>query len=296
MTRAQRAAIGWLLLAITAFATLDAVAKLLTRVYPVTAAVWFRYIVPTLLIGAWLISKKGWRALHTAHPRIELMRGATLVVSTLCFWTALKHLPLLEAATVSFIGPTLIVVMSALILRERPEPIHWIALVIGFLGVLVTLRPGFSHPGVGALAALGSAFFYGLYQVLTRKVAQDADPTSMLFYANAVGAFLLSFIVPATVRIPSGWEWPMVASLGVISGLGHWCMIRAYTLSDARTLAPFMYFQLGVSTLYGWLVFGTLPDGFTLLGMLIIIGSGLIVLVDMRRQGKPEPPTALEPD
>ncbi len=296
MTASERKAIGWLLMAVTMFASLDMIAKLLTRTMPITAAVWFRYVIPSVGLLFWLYRRKGWRAFDTPNPGIQFARGLTLVASTLCFWTALLHLPLLEAATVSFISPTLVVVLSALLLREKPEPIHWVALGLGFLGVMIVLRPGFSHPGLGAIAALSSAFFYGVYQILTRKVAATHDAMVMLFYANAVGAVVLSAIVPATMQWPQGYEWLGVFALGIVGGFGHWCMIRAYGSADAPTLAPFMYSQLAVTTFWGWSVFGTLPDGYTLIGMLVIIGSGLIVLLDLRRAGKPEPPPANEPE
>ena len=296
MTAAQRSAVGWLLTAVTTFASLDTVAKLLSQNMPITVAVWFRYTIPSVLLGLWLLFKHGKKAFKTPHLGLQLARGAMLVLSTLFFWTALKYLPLVEAAAVSFISPTLLVVLSALVLREKPEPIHWVALVIGFAGVLIVLRPGFSHPGVGALAALGSAVGYSIYQIITRKLAAGHSGLVMLFYANAIGAVLLSAVVPATFQMPVGWQWLGVFALGLFGGFGHWCMIRAYAQADAPTLAPFMYSQLAVTTLAGWLVFGTLPDGYTLLGMLVIIGSGLIVLLDLRRVGKPEPPPATEPD
>ncbi len=296
LTPAQRTGILWLLAAVTAFATLDTIAKWLTRTMPTTSAVWFRYMIPSLVLAVWLYRRSGRRAFHTTSLGLQIARGALLVISTLTFWTALRHLPLVEAATVSFISPALTVVLSSLVLRERAEPMHWVALGLGFIGVLIALRPGVSHPGVGAIAAIACAFFYGFYQIFTRKIAGDHDALVMLFYANAVGAVILSAIVPFSLHWPHGWEWAGVLALGFFGGLGHWCMIRAYEHASAPTLAPFMYFQLAVVTLLGWLVFGTLPDGYTLLGMLVIIGSGLIVLLDLRRFGKPEPPPANEPE
>jgi drug/metabolite transporter (DMT)-like permease len=296
MTPVQRSAVGWLLMAILSFVALDTTAKLLSRTMPITSAVWFRYIVPSLILGGWMLTQRGKGGFATPNIKLQLLRGALLVLSTLCFWNALTHLPIVEATAVGFIGPSMLVVMSALVLRERAEPIHWVALVIGFAGVLIVLRPGFLHPGVGAIAALGSALFYVAYQIITRKLAPSHDSLTMLFYANAVGAVILSFIVPATMRAPQGWEWPGVFALGLFGGFGHWCMIRAYEKADAPTLAPFMYSQLAVTTLAGWLVFGTLPDGYTLVGILVIVGSGLVVLLDLRRSGKSEPPPANEPD
>lgn len=263
---------------------MDAAAKWVARSYPLTAAVWLRYLVPTVLIGSYLVATRGWKFAHAARPDIQILRGITLVLSTLCFWTALSHLPLVEAATVSFICPTIVVIFSALLLGERPQRTHWIALALGFLGVLIALRPGLTHTGVGAIAALSSAAFYALYLVLTRKVADAADSLVLLLHANAIGALALTVIAPATARMPNiPAEWMILPALGVFGAIGHWCMIKAYSRADAATLAPFMYAQLLVATFYGWLIFDDLPDGYTLLGMLVILASGLYVLNEGRK-------------
>ncbi len=280
----QRAAIGWLFVGIALFATMDAAAKWVARTYPLTAAVWLRYLVPTLLVGGYLVATRGLKFAHAPRPGIQILRGMTLVVSTLCFWTALSHLPLVEAATVSFIGPTMVVIFSAFLLGERPQRMHWIALAMGFIGVLIALRPGLSNPGIGAIAALSSAAFYSLYLVLTRKVADQADSLVLLFHANAIGALALTVLAPATARMPNiPAEWMILPALGVFGAVGHWCMIKAYAKADAATLAPFMYAQLLVATFYGWLFYDNLPDGFTLLGMLVILASGLYVLNEGRK-------------
>lgn len=287
MQASQRAAVGWLFAGIALFATMDAAAKWVARTYPLTAAVWLRYLVPTLLVGGYLVATRGWKFAHAARPGIQILRGITLVLSTLCFWTALSHLPLVEAATVSFIGPTMVVVLSAFLLGERPQRTHWIALAMGFVGVLIALRPGLTHTGVGAVAALSSAAFYSLYLVLTRKVADQADSLVLLFHANAIGALALTVIAPATARMPDiAAEWIILPLLGIFGAVGHWCMIKAYAKADAATLAPFMYAQLLVATFYGWLIYDNLPDRFTLLGMLVILGSGLYVLNEGRKTAR----------
>ncbi len=284
MRPSQRAALYWLFAGITAFATMDAAAKWVARTYPLTAAVWLRYLVPTILVGGYLMATKGFKFAHAPRPGIQILRGITLVLSTLCFWTALSHLPLVEAATVSFIGPTMVVVFSAFLLGERPQRTHWIALGIGFIGVLIALRPGLTHTGIGAVAALSSAALYSLYLVLTRKVADEADSLVLLFHANAIGALALTVIAPTVARMPINTaEWLILPFLGLFGMFGHWCMIKAYSIADASTLAPFMYVQLLIATFYGWLVYNNLPDGFTLLGMLVILASGLYVLNEGRK-------------
>ena len=287
MRSEQRRALGWLFAGILLFATMDAAAKWISRSYPIAAAVWLRYLVPTVLVGAHLSRRHGWRFARSANPHLQLLRGVTLVASTLSFWTALYHLPLVEAATVSFICPTLVVVLSSLLLGERPRRVHWWALATGFAGVVVALRPGLSQPGIGAIAALASAALYSLYLVVTRKLAGEEDALTLLFHANAIGALVLTLLAPLSARLPMGWtEWLILPLLGVFGTLGHWCMIRAYERADAATLAPFMYVQLLFATFYGWAVFDDLPDGFALLGMVCILGSGLAVLYETRRFGR----------
>lgn len=283
----QRASLGWLFIGIGLFATMDAAAKWVGRSYPLTAAVWLRYLVPTLLIGSYLVATRGWNFARAPQPSVQILRGILLVLSTLCFWTALAHLPLVEAATVSFVCPTMVVIFSALLLGERPRREHWIALAMGFVGVLIALRPGVAHAGVGAIAALSSAAFYALYLVLTRKVADQADSLVLLFHANAIGALALSVVAPAAARMPNALaEWLILPALGVFGALGHWCLIKAYAKADAATLAPFMYAQLLVAAFYGWLIYDNLPDGFTLLGMTVILASGLYVLNEGRKSAR----------
>jgi drug/metabolite transporter (DMT)-like permease len=267
-----------LLGAITSFATMDVTAKWLAQSYPLVAAVWVRYLLPTLFLGGYLFARKGFAFAHAPQPLVQIARGVMLVSSTLCFWTALKYLPLVEAAVVSFICPTIIVVLSSLLLKERPARAHWLALAMGFTGVVIALRPGVSHAGIGAIAALASAALYATYIVLTRKVANAADSMSLLFHANALGALLLTFVAPAVARMPSGIEWVLLPLLGFLGLIGHWCMIKAYEMASATALAPFMYLQLLIATFYGWLVFSNLPDGFTLLGMVFILASGFIAI------------------
>jgi drug/metabolite transporter (DMT)-like permease len=271
-------ALLWLLGAISTFATMDAAAKWLGQTYPLLAGVWIRYLIPTVLLGGYLIAKKGRHFAHAAQPKIQIARGITLVTSTAFFWLALANLPLVEAAVVSFVCPTIVVLLSSLLLNERPARAHWIALVLGFVGVLIALRPGLTHTGIGAFAALASATFYATYIVLTRKVAGEVDALPLLFHANAVGALLLTVASPAFFRVPQGMEWPLLLGIGTFGLFGHWCMIRAYALATATALAPFMYVQLAFSTFWGWLVFNRLPDGFTLVGVAFILTGGFVAL------------------
>jgi drug/metabolite transporter (DMT)-like permease len=289
-------AVLWLLAAISAFATMDVTAKWLSQSYPLVAAVWVRYLLPTILLAAYLLYKKGWGFAHAPRPALQIARGVTLVASTVCFWTALKYLPLVEAAVVSFICPTIVVMLSSLLLKERPAPAHWVALAMGFIGVVIALRPDVSHAGIGTVAALASAMSYAIYIVLTRKVASQVDSIALLFHANALGALLLTLVAPAVARLPVGIEWALLPLLGMLGLAGHWCMIKAYEIASATALAPFMYLQLLIATFYGWFVFSNLPDGYTLLGMSFILLGGFIAMRYERSRAHVIPAASATPE
>jgi drug/metabolite transporter (DMT)-like permease len=299
----KQQAIAWIMLCLLMFSTGDALAKWLGQTFPVMGAVWLRYLIPTAMYTSILLYKRGWRLAPTTRPVIQLIRGVCLVISTACFWTALKYLPLAEAAAVAFIGPSLVIIISSLVLGEHARPVHIVSLVLGFVGVLIVLRPGFSNPGIGAIASMLSALMYSIYQVLTRQISMEdpehADLLTQLFYANAVGAIVLSTFVPfsdATWRMPNTLEWAGILLMIALSTVGHVSITRAYSMASAPTLAPFMYTQLLFTTIHGFVWFKHLPDGLTLLGMAVIVGSGLIVLFDAREHGKEEPPPNQTPE
>jgi drug/metabolite transporter (DMT)-like permease len=272
------------LLAGVFFSTLDATAKYLVRDHALFLVVWARYAGQMLVVTpiAWHRGGPGfWR---TRHLRMQLVRSLCLVVATASFFGALRFLPLAEGSAISFLAPMFAVVLSMPVLGERPTRARWLASVAGFVGIVILVRPGSAvfHPAAGllVLAAISNA----LYQLLTRKLPNDS-PSTTLFYTPLVGTVGLSLLLPFSdmpTTVTSSDALFFVV-LGLLAGLGHWLFISAFLMAPASLLAPFTYLQMIWATLYGYLVFGQLPDGLSALGMAVIVASGVALVLHERR-------------
>jgi len=280
-----RQALPLILLSGAFFATLDVTGKFLIQVHAVLLVVWARYLGQMLFavaIGARRLGRGFWR---THHLRMQLVRALCLLGSSWCFVASLRFLPLAEGTAIAFLAPMFAIVMSIPVLGERPTRARWLAAIAGFTGILLLVRPGGSvfHPAAALMAF--SALCNAMYQLLTRRVPLDR-PETTLFYTSTVGAVVLSALLPTIdlPRLPEAREWAMFAALGVLGGLGHWCLIAAFVRAPASLLAPFTYTHLLWSTIYGFLVFGHFPDALSVLGMAVIIGSGVGLGLHERRR------------
>jgi drug/metabolite transporter (DMT)-like permease len=272
---ARRRGILLMLLTMVLFVAADAVAKVLTHRYPVVEVVWGRFTFHLLLLLPILLTRRR-TLLRTNALRLQLARTVFQIASTMLFFAAIAILPLATATTISFAQPLLITILSVPLLGEKVGPRRWSAVVIGFIGVIVIIRPA----GVIAWAALlplGTAASSAFYQIVTRLVARIDPVQASLFYTAAGGAFVASLAVPFVWQEPDLAGWLLMALTGALAGAGHFCIIMAYQRAPASVLAPFTFTQLIWATGFGYLIFGDLPDGWTLLGALIITGSGLYV-------------------
>lgn len=280
-----RQALPLVLAAGVCFSTLDATAKFLIQDHALFLVVWARYAGQMLVVTpiAWNRTGRGfWR---THNLRMQLVRSACLVVATGSFFGALRFLPLAEGSAISFMAPMFAILLSMPVLGERPTRARWIASIAGFVGIVVLVRPGSAvfHPATGllVLAAISNA----MYQLLTRKLPNDS-PTTTLFYSAMVGTVLLSVALPFLVEVPrsiSLRDGLFLVLLGLLAGFGHWMFINAFLKAPASLIAPFTYIQMLWATLYGYLVFGQLPDRLSALGMAIIVVSGVALVVHERR-------------
>jgi drug/metabolite transporter (DMT)-like permease len=276
--------IGLMLAAVSMFSCLDAMSKYLAALYAVPTIVWARYVSQMLLMLAFLGPRLGRGLLRTTNPRLQLLRGAVLTASSLLFLTALSRMPLAEAASIAFMAPLFIAVLSGPVLHERVEGRTWVALAFGFGGVLLIVRPGGGLFSFASLLPLASAFMMALYQLMTRRLAgRDASLTT-LFYPALVGSVAVPLVFPGSMSVPGNApHLAMFCALGVLGGIGHFFLIRAHFHAPPSVLGPFMYGQLVTAVVLGWLVFGQLPDGAALLGMVLITASGLALAISHRR-------------
>ncbi|MFI4888249.1 MAG: DMT family transporter [Burkholderiales bacterium] len=265
--------------------SLDATAKYLVRDHSLWLVVWARYAGQMVVVTpfAWHRSGPGfWR---TRKPALQLLRSLFLLLATLGFWGGLRYLPLAEASSVTFLAPTFVVLLSWPLLHERATRARQLASTVGFIGILILLRPGSAvmHPAVVLL--IGAALANALYQLLTRKLLDEKAHTT-LFYSASVGTLVLTLGLPLATdlsRLMAVGIGSLVL-LGVLAGVGHWCMTHAYLQAPASLLTPFTYLQIVWASAFGYLMFDQHPDRLSALGMAIVVASGVLLAWWERRR------------
>jgi drug/metabolite transporter (DMT)-like permease len=267
-----------MLLAVGMWPFMDTMAKLLACSYPVTQVALMRYVFHAAFMLLIFAPRMGARLVRSRHPGLQVLRGLALAGSTLCFFSALKVMPLAETSSISQLGPILTTVGAVLMLRERVGATRWIAVAAGFAGVLLVIRPGTAVFTPYALFPLGTAVCMTGYNLLTRRLAQTEEPIATLFYSALVGTAALAMFLPAGWKTPESFtHLAMMAATGFIGGASHLVLIKAYECAPASKLALFSYTQMFWMLLLGYLVFGDFPDGWSLIGIAIVIGSALYV-------------------
>lgn len=264
--------------AIFLFVCMDSVAKHAAKIYDPAQVVWARYFFHFVLMSAFLAPTLGMKLVRTSNLKLQIFRSMLLLGATLCFFTALKYIPLADAGAMGSTSPLFVTVLSVLILKENVSYRRWIAVFIGFSGALIILRPGMSAVHPAMFLVLGMSVFYASYQIATRTLAGRDTAITTLFYTALVGAVVMSFSVPFVWTTPDLMGWVMLVTIGIIGGVSHFIIIKAFSYTTASTAAPFSYTQLIWTAIFGFLVFGDFPDNYTILGALIIVGSGLYIL------------------
>jgi drug/metabolite transporter (DMT)-like permease len=286
-------AIGLIVGAVLCFTILDATVKHLADRYPIPLLVWARYTVQTLVVLLWLLPKMGAGLFRTPRPGLMLVRAAILPLSSLCFFSALKYLPLAEATAINYGTPILVIILAVAFLGERMTRPRIALVLAGIAGMFLIVRPGSVVFQGAALLALGSAVFYGTFQILTRILAGE-DSRVLLFYPAIIGTVMMTALLPwlgIDVAMPLA-DVAFIGVAGLLGTVGHFLFILAFQRAPASALSPFTYLQLVFATIIGWIVFGNFPDAWTIAGMAVIGGSGLLITLHERRRAKgvEEPP------
>ena len=255
----------------------DAMAKYLVAVLPALQVAWARFFFNAVLLVPLVVWRHGAGALRTSRPVVQLLRGVVLVVANLCFLFGVRHVPLADALALVFVTPLVVAALSAWLLGERVGPLQWGAILVGFAGALVIIRPGFSSLPPAAMLPLGAGVLYGVYLTLSRLLAASAAPEVTLAVTAMTGAAMLSLVAPFAWSWPTAWQWLLMVVVGAASGLGHMCITTAHIHAPASTLAPLTYLAIVTATIVGYLAFGDLPDWLTWLGMAIVVASGIFI-------------------
>ncbi len=283
--RARRIGIGLVTLATLCFSVLDACAKWLVQSLPVFEVVWLRFAVHVVLMFALLAPRHGLRLLRMRSAKLHVLRGSMLAAMTaLNFW-ALQYLQLAETGAIQFSVPLLIALLSAWWLGEHLDARRWLAIVAGFLGVLLVIRPGSQgfHPAI--LLSVMNALLYAAFNLLTRRMAATESAEGMQLISALCAALWLAPLALSVWRTPdTALQWALIGLCGLMGGVGHLFVAQAHRHGSAAVLGPFLYQQILYMTLWGWLVFHQVPDAFVVAGAAVVVASGLYLLwLEMRR-------------
>jgi drug/metabolite transporter (DMT)-like permease len=269
---------AWVMLPI-----MDGFAKYLSSTLPVLQITWSRYfftIVITLPIMLFFFRKN---LTWTEQPKLQLIRGLLLFCANILFFYSISIISLAKALTLAFIAPLIVTALSPFLLGEKVGYKRWAAVITGFIGSLIVIRPGFVELNLASIAALGTGVLYGFYLIITRKLHDSDNPLLTLLLTGIVGAVLGSLIMPTVWVSPTITEWYMMFAIGFFASLGHLFIILSLRYADASKLAPFGYFEIVTSIIIGYYFFNHFPDSWTFLGLFIIISSGIYIF---RREHK----------
>lgn len=267
-----------MLAAIVILPCLNTTAKLLAEDYSTTQIVWARYAGHLAFALIVFLPGHGLTLLRARRPGVHLVRSALIFVSSCFFFFALRYIQVPTATAVAFTAPIIVTALAVPFLGEKVGVRRWIAVLIGFGGALVIIRPGAGEVHWATLSALASAFVYAVYQVLTRKYATSDSAATSITYIGVVGTIVPLLLLPFEFLWPKTiLDFALFCLLGMFGGFGHFLVIKAFRLGEASLLAPFIYGDLVMATLLGYLLFGTLPDSMTWLGAAIIVSSGLYI-------------------
>ena len=256
---------------------MDGFAKYLSADMPVLQITWARYFFTVVFtLPVMMIFYKN-QLVWTDKPKLQIIRGLILLTANICFFYAISVISLAKALTLAFVAPLIVTAFSPFFLGEKVGVRRWTAVIIGFIGSLVVIRPGFVEINLASLAALGTGIMYGFYLIITRKLSTSDNPLLTLLLTGVVGLVIISILMPFIWVKPSVSQWSMMASIGIFACIGHLFLILSLKYADASKLAPFSYFEIITNILIGYYFFNDFPDNWTFLGLFIIVLSGLYI-------------------
>jgi drug/metabolite transporter (DMT)-like permease len=265
------------------FTLLDGSAKWLVGSVPVIVVVWLRFAMHVVVASIVLFPLRGASLVKTSHLRWHVLRALMFVAMTgINFW-ALQYLQLAVTSSIYFVVPIIIALLAAPLLGEKLDRGRWAAILAGFAGVLVIVRPWSAEFHPAMLASIVNAVLYALFNLMTRRLAAYDSPETIQFLPAVGAAIVLAPFALAAWQSPAGWlEWGVLCLLGVCGGLGHYLLALAHRYAPATVLAPFLYQQVIYMAIFGYLVFGDVPAPAVWTGAAIVVASGLYLFARER--------------
>lgn len=256
------------------FGSSDTISKYLSLSLPIVEFIWIRYVL-FLAMAVILAGRRPHRSVRPRNPGLQVIRGLCVVGSSILFVYGVRQMTMAQATTISFLSPMLITILSIPLLGESVGPRRWAAVAAGMLGMLVIVRPGMGGFQPAALFGVASSVCWALALIITRKISNSDTPQTTVLWSAGIGTAVLTLMLPFQAVWPNPKQLGLSLVLGVLASGGQWVVILAHRMAPASLLAPFFYGQLLWVTGLGFLVFGNLPDHWTLTGAAIIIASGV---------------------
>ena len=256
---------------------MDTIAKYLSSDLSFFQITWARYFFTvffTLPIMFFFFRKY---LTWTTQPKLQIFRGLTLLFANVLFFYSISVISMAKALTLAFVAPLITTALSPIFLGEKVGFRRWSAVIVGFVGSLIVIRPGFIEFNLASIAALGTGFFYGIYLIITRKLHSSDNPLLTLLITGVVGAVVASFLVPVVWINPTFNQWSLLALMGIFACLGHLFLILSLKYADASKLAPLGYFEIVTNITLGYYFFGDFPHYWTWVGLAIIVCSGIYI-------------------
>ena len=264
--------LAWVMLPI-----MDGFAKYLSAELPVLQITWARYFFTVVFIFPLMFFFFKKYLVWTDKPKLQLIRGLILLTANISFFYSISVISLPKALTLAFVAPLVVTAFSPFFLGESVGYRRWAAVIIGFIGSLVVIRPGFLEINLASLAALGTGIMYGFYLIITRKLSTSDNPLLTLLLTGVVGAIIATTFMPFVWVSPTFNQWSIMAAIGLFACIGHLFIILSLKYADASKLAPFSYFEIVTNIIIAYYFFGDFPDSWTFLGLFIIVFSGIYI-------------------
>ena len=264
--------LAWVMLPI-----MDGFAKYLSAELPVLQITWARYFFTVVFTFPLMLFFFKKYLVWTDKPKLQLIRGLILLTANISFFYSISVISLPKALTLAFVAPLVVTAFSPFFLGESVGYRRWAAVIIGFIGSLVVIRPGFLEINLASLAALGTGIMYGFYLIITRKLSTSDNPLLTLLLTGVVGAIIATTFMPFVWVSPTFNQWSIMAAIGLFACIGHLFIILSLKYADASKLAPFSYFEIVTNIIIAYYFFGDFPDSWTFLGLFIIVFSGIYI-------------------
>ena len=256
----------------------DGLVKLMSDRYAAVELVWLRYSLQTAALLPLMLYWYGLSAFRTRDPTSQFLRAVFITSAAVCFFTAVKTIPLADAVAVFFIQPFVVTALAPLVLGERVGVWRWSAVAAGFLGALIIIRPGLETVNTGTLFALGAGASFACFILITRRMAGNDPPMVTNFLTSLGATLLISPAVPFVWMTPAAADWPVLLWIALLGTAFSILIVLAYEYAPASVLAPFFYIELISAAVVGYLLFSDIPDAATWAGMAVIAASGLVIV------------------